>query len=110
MQNRLRERIKEYGLLQTELAEKLGMTIIGIQKLLSAPMVKIDTYQKFADAMGVPAWKLFLSDEEVAEIAESYNSAIAKAGQSLAEADEDNFFTCPFCGSEFIRSRRTDKK
>lgn len=88
MENRIKEYIKEAGIMQKELAEKLEMTTVGINKIANAPILKLETYQKFADALGVPVWKLFLSDAEIEEI----RSEVSVNQQS-------NEFCCPKCGA-----------
>lgn len=89
MQNRIRERIKESGIMQKDLAAKLEITPIGLSQIANTKMPKIETYEKIAEALGVPVWKLILSDEELAEIRSDVK----------AEENPSNQFQCPVCGS-----------
>lgn len=86
MQNRIKERIKEKNLKQTELAEVLGMSPVGLNQLVNSESLKIETFDKIAKAMGVPVWMLCLSDEELTEI------------RSTATTDP-SAFRCPVCGA-----------
>lgn len=88
MENRIKEYVKGAGIRQKELAEKLKITTVGMNKICNAPVLKLETYQKFADALGIPVWKLILSDAELEEIRSE-----ASVNHS---ADE---FRCPKCGA-----------
>ena len=88
MENRIKEYIKLVGIMQKDHAEKLDITTVGFNKIANTHMMKIETYQKVADALGVPVWKLFLSDAELEEI----RSEVV----SNRPADE---FCCPKCGA-----------
>lgn len=98
MENRIKEYIKGAGIMQKELAEKLDITTVGLNKIANAPMLKFETYQKIADALDVPVWKLFLSDSELEEIRSEMtpNSPIDK-------------FCCPKCGA-VLKVVPTDEK
>lgn len=88
MENRIKEYIKDAGIMQKELAKRLDMTTVGMNKIANAPVLKLETYQKFAAALGVPVWKLILSDAELEEI---------RSEASVNHpADE---FRCPKCGA-----------
>lgn len=76
--------------MQKELAEKLGITTVGLNKIANAPTLKLETYRKVADALGIPVWKLCLSDEEIEDIR---SSSIVHDDRT---ADE---FRCPRCGA-----------
>ena len=89
MQNRIRERIKEAGIMQKDLAEQLGMTTVGLNQIGSAAMPKIETFDKIAKALGVPIWSLLLTDEELEAIR-------ATAPSKNKMTDE---FRCPSCGA-----------
>ena len=88
MENRIKEYIKETGIMQKELAKKLDMTTVGMNKMVNAPVLKLETYQKFADALGIPVWKLILSDAELEEI--------RSESTVILPSDE---FRCPKCGA-----------
>ena len=68
MQNRTREILKKVGVKQVELAEKLGMTTVGINQLMRTDQPKIETLEKIAKTIGVPVWQLYLTDEEIEEL------------------------------------------
>lgn len=89
MENRIRERIRQSGITQKELAEKLDMTTVGLNQIASATMPKIETFVKIANALDVPVWCLLLSDEELEAIR-------ATAPDRDKSADE---FRCPKCGT-----------
>ncbi|TGY80978.1 helix-turn-helix domain-containing protein [Lepagella muris] len=88
MENRIKEHIKAAGVMQKELAEKLDMTTVGLNKIANTPMLKIETFQKVADALGIPVWKLLLSDEELEQI----------RSEATANRPTDEF-RCPKCGA-----------
>lgn len=85
MQNRIKERIKELNIKQTELAEKLGITTVGLNQLINSAK-KIETYERIAEAMGVPAYNLLLTDDELMAL------------RSNADRPTDEF-KCPKCGA-----------
>lgn len=87
MQNRTREVLHELGLKQVDVAAKLGMTNIGFAQLLKVERPKISTLERVADAIGVPVWRLFLSDEEIEQVAKSANA------KNTPKA------VCPVCGT-----------
>lgn len=87
MQNRIKERIREKGLKQTELAEKLGMSSVGLNQLVNSESLKIETFDKIAKAMEVPVWMLCLSEDELAEI------------RATAPVKDPDTFLCPVCGA-----------
>ena len=90
MDNRNRERIVEAGVTQRTVAERLGMTYVGFNQLIRGTMPKIETFVKIAEALGVPAWSLLLSDEELDAIR-------ATAPNKERPMDE---FLCPKCGAQ----------
>lgn len=68
MTNRTKEVMQELGIKTSELAKKLGKTYIGVNQLLNNDVLKADTYESLANAIGVPSWRLFLSDKEIKDI------------------------------------------
>ena len=73
MENRTREVLKSMNIRHKDLAKKLGFTVIAMSQMLNKPQPKISTLEAVAKAIGVPTWKLFLTDEEINEIvAESF--------------------------------------
>ena len=84
MDHRIKELIKEKGYTQQELAEKLGMSRVGLTQLVNGKP-SYPTLEKIADALGVEMWELFKSKNEIAsEIAEEKKNAIP----------------CPYCGKD----------
>lgn len=77
---RIKELLKEKGLTQQELADKVGVSYQSMKQTLNAPSVTTSTLEKIATALDVPMWQLFASPEEVQP---------KKDGLSL---------TCPHCG------------
>lgn len=68
MENRIKETIVSMNLRAKDVAETLGISPVGFSYLMRCTP-KLDTIQRIADAIGVPAWKLLLTDEEIAEVA-----------------------------------------
>ena len=75
---RIKELLKEKGLTQQELADKVGVSYQSMKQTLNAPSVTTSTLEKIATALDVPMWQLFASPEEVAKEAKGV--------------------TCPYCG------------
>ena len=76
--NRIEEILKEKGITQQELADKLGVTRISVVKTLAGNPSQ-ETLEKIANALNVPMWQLFASPNEVQQ-----------TGNSLV---------CPNCGT-----------
>ena len=55
---RILELCKEAGINQTELAEKIGLSRVGLSKAINGNPT-IGTLEKIADALGVPVTELF---------------------------------------------------
>ncbi len=62
---KVKELIKQKGYTQKDFAAKLGMSPVGLSQLLNGKP-SYPTLEKFADALDVPIWRLFVSPEEVA--------------------------------------------
>ena len=82
MEHRIKELIKEKGYTQQALADKLGMTRIGLTQLVNSKP-SYPSLEKIAEALEVPMWKLFATKEDV-------------LGDEL-----DNTIVCPKCGARF---------
>lgn len=80
---RIKELLKEKGLTQQELADKVGVSYQSMKQTLNAPSVTTSTLEKIATALNVPMWQLFASPEEIQPQSD---------GASI---------TCPNCGKEF---------
>lgn len=61
---RIKELIKAKGLTQKEFAAALGMSPVGLNQLINGKP-SYPTLEKFAAALGVPIWQLFVSPSEV---------------------------------------------
>lgn len=68
MINRTREIIEQLNLKKVDIAEKLGITPVGLNQLLNTEKPKLETLEKLSKAIGVPVWKLILSDDEIREV------------------------------------------
>lgn len=64
MSIRLKEVLSEKGITQKELAEKLGITVVGMSKIATGNPT-VSTLEKIAAALDVEVWELFVSHEEV---------------------------------------------
>ncbi len=80
---RIKELLKEKGLTQQELADKVGVSYQSMKQTLNAPSVTTSTLEKIATALNVPMWQLFASPKEIQPQSD---------GASI---------TCPNCGKEF---------
>ena len=78
---RIKDVLKEKGITQQVLAEKLGVSYQSIKQTLNAPSVTTSTLEKIAVVLDVPIWQLFVSPEEVSK----------ESGTGLR---------CPVCGAE----------
>jgi len=58
MRFRILELCKEAGINQTELADKIGLSRVGLSKAINGNPT-ISTLEKIADALGVPVTELF---------------------------------------------------
>ncbi len=56
---RIKELCKERGILVKDLAEKLGITSIGLSKSINQPYPQLQTLEKIASALGVEVSDLF---------------------------------------------------
>jgi transcriptional regulator with XRE-family HTH domain len=61
----IKELLKEKGLTQQELADKVGVSYQSMKQTLNAPSVTTSTLEKIATALDVPMWQLFASPEEI---------------------------------------------
>lgn len=86
MENRIKENIRKSGKMQADIARELGITTVGLSQLVNARMPKVETIEKIASAVGVPAWAMLLSDAELNEIREGLQP-------------RPNIFQCPKCGT-----------
>lgn len=79
---RIKELLKEKGMTQQALADKVGVSYQSMKQTLNAPSVTTSTLEKIATALDVPLWQLFASPEEV------------------STDSDNNVLTCPKCGTK----------
>ena len=91
MEHRIKELIKEKGYTQQALADKLGMTRIGLTQLVNSKP-SYPSLEKIAEALEVPMWKLFATKEDV-------------LGDELG-----NTIVCPKCGARFKLEEESEKE
>lgn len=84
MDHRIKELIKEKGYTQQELAEKLGMSRVGLTQLVNSKP-SYPTLEKIAEALGVEMWELFKSKSEIVE---------------EIKEEKKNTVPCPYCGRD----------
>ncbi len=77
---RIKDVLKEKGMSQKDLADKLGITVVGMSKILNGNP-KIDTLEKIASTLGVELWELFVDEATISR----------KASSGLS---------CPKCGAK----------
>ena len=65
---RIKEILKEKGMTQQELAERLGVSYQSIKQTLNATSVTTGTLERIANSLDVPMWQLFASPKEVSNI------------------------------------------
>ena len=73
--NRIKELCKERGILVKDLAEKLGITSVGLSKSINQPYPQLQTLERIAQALGVEVGELFAPSDT-------------------------HTFRCPVCGAE----------
>ena len=77
----IKETLKQRGLKQNDLAERLGINRVSLSRLLSDKNdMRISTIKKIADAIGCDVAEFF----------------------SPAETEEHNVITCPHCGAKLV--------
>ena len=77
----IKETLKQSGLTQNELAERLGINRVSLSRLLSDKNdMRISTIKKIADAIGCDVTEFFTPDEKT----------------------EHNTITCPHCGEKLV--------
>lgn len=86
MDHRIKELIKEMGYTQQELADKLGISRVGLTQLVNGKP-SYPTLEKIAEALGVEMWELFKSKSEIVE--------------EITE-ETKNTIRCPKCGARFV--------
>ena len=77
---KIKELCAKRGISQVELARKLGITDISLNKTLRGEYPKLQTLERIAIALEVPISELFINEED--------------------KTDADNSLTCPHCGQK----------
>ena len=89
MNLRIKEVIKEEGLSVQEVADRMGISRVGLSQHLNGnPSVEV--IDRIAQAMNVPAWRFFASKEEIVE-------------------QDKNTITCPKCGARFVLEEKEEE-
>ena len=90
MNLRIKEVIKEEGLSVQEVADRMGISRVGLSQHLNGnPSVEV--IDRIAQAMNVPVWRFFASKEEIIE-------------------QEKNTITCPKCGARFVLEEKEEEQ
>ena len=77
----IKETLKQRGLKQNDLAERLGINRVSLSRLLSDKNdMRISTIKKIADAIGCDVAEFF----------------------TPAETEDHNVITCPHCGAKLV--------
>lgn len=81
MSLRIKEVLKEEGLSVQEVADRMGISRVGLSQHLNGnPSTEV--LERIALAMGVPTWRFFASKEEIMD-------------------QDKNVIICPKCGARF---------
>ena len=89
MHSRIKEVIKKQGTTVQELAEKMGISRVGLSQHINGnPSVEV--LERIATALDVPLWQLFASPEEVAK--------------------ETKGETCHYCGQPILIKTTIEKE
>lgn len=83
METRLKEIIKEKGVMSKTLAECMGITEVSVSALINGKTNNLETLARAAECLGVEVWELFKAPNE------------EKQGKEAGAA-----FVCPHCGKE----------
>ena len=78
---RIKEVIKEEGLSVQEVADRLGISRVGLSQHINGNPSS-EVLERIANAMNVEVWRIFASKEQIIE-------------------KEQNSITCPKCGARF---------
>lgn len=78
---RIKDVLKEKGITQQMLADKMNVSLSAVKQMVSANSLTTTTLEKIATALEIPIWQLFVSPSDVA-----FNGTTIK---------------CPKCGQEF---------
>lgn len=62
---RIKDIIKEKGITQQILADRMGVSLSAVRQMVGAQSLTTSTVEKIATALDVPMWQLFASPGEV---------------------------------------------
>lgn len=79
---RIKEVLKEKGLTQQMLADRMNVSLSAVKQMVSAESLTTSTLEKIATALNVPMWQLFASQDEVSPKKDALT------------------INCPHCGKE----------
>ena len=92
MSLRIKEVIKEKGLSVQELADRMGISRVGLSQHINGnPSVEV--VGRIAEALGVEAYELFKSKSEIVE--------------EITE-ETKNTIRCPKCGARFVLDEKEE--
>lgn len=77
---RIKDVLKEKGLKQQDLAEKMGISLSAVKQMLGADSLTTSTLERITAAVDVPVWQFFISPDD------------------LTNQVGGNSFCCPHCG------------
>lgn len=80
--NRIKDILKEKGVTQQELADRLGVTRISVVKTLAGNPSQ-ETLERIAAALSVPMWQLFASKDEVQLKSDTTSLICPNCGKSI---------------------------
>ena len=64
---RIKQILKEKGLTQQDLANRMGVSLPAIKQMLSAESLTTSTLQKIAKSLDVEIWELFVAKEKTSQ-------------------------------------------
>lgn len=75
---RIKDLLKEKGMSQKNLANKIGITEVGMTKLLSSENPRLETLKKISSALNVEVWELLTPTTDKVEF-----TAMIKDGDEM---------------------------
>lgn len=85
METRIKVILKEKGIKQKELANKVGISYQGLKDALSRNQFSISRLEDIASALGVEFYELFVDKNDILK-------------QASEEEEKSDKFICPHCG------------
>ena len=89
MSLRIKELIKEKGLSVQELADRMGISRVGLSQHINGNP-SVEAVGRIAEALGVDVWELFASKEEIVN-------------------KDKNVICCPKCGARFVLEEKKEE-